>query len=244
MPPTEFALTPDEISRVERFIAAYNAIDNRLGQILNAEQTFRSSVDQFARANPWWRDAETLRLFATIRNFLVHEKQLPFDYPVVPGEAAVREIEAVRERFLRPVTLGEEFRREVLVLHPAAPLREALGLIAKRELSRFPVYDGERFFGLLTENGIARFVAAQEMNGPGFSAQTPIEKVLSRETKRRNYRFAAEKIPVSQAAYWFAQNTFLEAILITPNGAESRKLSGIVTRGDVAGWSDSNFGSG
>ena len=231
-------LSPDEITRVERFIAAYNAIDNRLGQILGAEQTFRSSVDQFARQNPWWRDAETLRLFATIRNFLVHEKQLPFDYPVVPGEAAVREIEAIRQRFLRPATLGEEFRREVLVLHPRAPLQNALELIAQRGLSRFPIYENERFFGLLTENGVARFLAAQVVARRNFDAQTPIENVLPRETKRRNYRFAATKTPVSQAAYWFAQNTFLEAILISENGEQSRELIGIVTRGDVAGWSD------
>jgi CBS domain-containing protein len=230
-------ITEEEFARIERFIAAYNAIENELGRILNVSQTFRSSVDAFAKRNPWWGDAETLRVFAAMRNFLVHEKMSAFDYPCVPSEGAVREIEAIRDRFLRPATIGAQFTREVIVLGPRDELRSALDLIAKHGISRFPIYEGNRFFGLLTENGIARFLATVVTQNRGFDPDTHIEKVLPRETKRKSHRFAGPQIPISQAAYWFSQNTFLEAILISHDGSESRNLRGIVTRGDVAGWS-------
>ncbi len=230
-------ITDEEFSRIERFVAAYNAIDDGLSHILGVPQTFRSSVDAYAKRNPWWGDAESLRVFAAMRNFLVHEKTSAFDYPCVPSEGAVREIEAIRERFLKPVTIGGQFTREVLVLGPRDELRAALELIAKHGISRFPIYEGNRFFGLLTENGIARYVATTVTQNRVFNPDTVIESILPRETKRKNHRFAGPQIPISQAAYWFSQNTFLEAILISSDGAESRNLRGIVTRGDVAGWS-------
>ena len=223
-----------ELERIERFIAAYNRIDDRLQREMSAPNTFRSAVDNFARQNPYWRDAETLRTFAALRNFLVHEKTRPFDYPCVPGEGATREIERIRDSLTSPATIGQEFGREVLILTPQTPLKTALELVHSRGISRFPIYENQNFRGLLTENGIARFVAQVVAAGAVFDAKTPIQAVLPRETKRRNFRFAAGQTPVAQAAWWFHEDTFLEAVLIAEN--DKSPLRGIVTRGDVAGW--------
>lgn len=226
----------EELARIERFIAAYNQIDDYLQRQLESPQTFRSAVDFFARRHPWWSDAETLRVFAALRNFLVHEKTRPFDYPCVPGEGATREIEAIRDRLTHPATVGEQFGREVLTLSPQSPLKVALELVSKRGVSRFPIYEANKFVGLLTENGIARFLAQTVASGAAFNPEVTIQSILPRETKRRNFRFADSKTPISQAAFWFHDDTFLEAILITEGGHERAPLRGIVTRGDVAGW--------
>jgi CBS domain-containing protein len=226
-------VSSEELARIERFIAAYNVIDDFLQRAMDSPNTFRSAVDWFARHHPWWKDAETLRVFASLRNFLVHEKTRPFDYPCVPGEAATREIERIRDSLLRPTTIGETFAREVLTLAPQSPIKTALELVAKRGISRFPIYDGARFVGLLTENGIARHLADVVAIGKSFDSSTPIQNVLPRETKRRNYRFAGPLTTVSQVAFWFHDDTFLEAVLI---GEEKEAPRGIVTRGDVAGY--------
>lgn len=227
-------ISAEELARIERFIAAYNRIDDRLQREMSAPNTFRSAVDNFARQNPYWRDAETLRTFAALRNFLVHEKTRPFDYPCVPGEAATREIERICESLTSPATIGEQFGREVLVLSPQTPLKKALELVHSRGISRFPIYEGQKFIGLLTENGIARFLAQTVAAGAVFDAKTPIQAVLPRETRRRNFRFAPAPTSVAQAAWWFHEDTFLEAVLIAEN--DRSPLHGIVTRGDVAGW--------
>lgn len=225
-----------ELARIERFIAAYNQIDDFLQRQLDTPQTFRSAIDHFARRHPWWSDAETLRVFAALRNFLVHEKTRPFDYPAVPGEAATREIETIRDRLTHPATIGEQFEREVLTLSPSSPLRVALDLVVKRGVSRFPIYDEQKFVGLLTENGIARHVAQTVASGVAFDPQISIQAVLPRETKRRNFRFADPSTPVAQAAFWFHDETFLEAVLISDGGNDRAPLRGILTRADVAGW--------
>ncbi len=230
----EIHTLPEEITRIERFIAAYNRIDDRLQREMEAPNTFRSAVDNFARRYPYWRDAETLRTFAALRNFLIHEKVQPFDYPCVPGEAATREIERILEDLTHPATIGEAFSREVLTLAPQSALKVALELIEKRGVSRFPIYEGQKFVGLLTENGIARHLASLVARGAAFDAGIAIQNVLPRETRRRNFRFAPPQTGVAQAAFWFHEDTFLEAVLIGAD--EKSKLQGIVTRGDVAGW--------
>ena len=239
MPETESELTsPDELARIERFIAAYNTIDDWIQRQLGTEQSFRSAVDLFAKRYPYWRDAESLRVFAALRNFLIHEKVRPFDYPAVPGEGAVREIEAIRERLIQPKIAGEEFAREVLTLAPGDALREALQAMVKRGFRRFPIYQDARCVGLLTERGIARYVAELTANGRDFDAKVQIKNVLERETKRKNYCFAAPNLAIAQIAYWFHEDTFLETVLISQGGNDRGELIGIVTRGDVAGWSE------
>lgn len=237
MPETEL-ISPDELERIERFIAAYNTIDDWIQRQLNTEQSFRSAVDLFAKRHPYWRDADTLRVFAALRNFLIHEKVRPFDYPAVPGEGAVREIEAIRERLTQPKLIGDEFAREVLTLSPDDALRQALQAMVKRGFRRFPIYQDKRCVGLLTERGIARYLAELTESGRNFEANVPIKNVLERETKRKNYRFAAPQLAVAQIAYWFHEDTFLETVLISPGGNDRGELIGIVTRGDVAGWSE------
>ena len=237
MPETDLT-SPDELQRIERFIAAYNTIDDWIQRQLGTEQSFRSAVDLFAKRHPYWHDAETLRVFAALRNFLIHEKVRPFDYPAVPGEGAVREIENIRDRLIQPKLLGDEFTREVLTLAPNDALRDALIAMVKRGFRRFPIYQDARCIGLLTERGIARYLAELTANGKNFDANVPVKNVLERETKRPNYRFAAPNLAVAQIAYWFHEDTFLETVLISSGGNDRGELIGIVTRGDVAGWSE------
>ncbi len=224
----------EELARIERFIAAFNALDNWLQSQPDAPPTFRSAVDWWARRHPFWSDAETLRLFTSLRNFLVHETVRPFDYPCVPSESAVREIENIRERLLHPVSIGQKFGREVVILRSSDTLETALHTMKERDIARVPVFDGERFQGVLGERDIARFLSYVVARGEQFSAQTPIGQVLPRQSKRQTFRFAAPETSVAQAAFWFGENTFLEAILIAPRIGE--RPTGIVTRGDVAGW--------
>lgn len=227
-----------ELDRIERFIAAYNAIDDVLQRDLATPQTFRGAVDSFAKARPWWRDAETLRVFAALRNFLVHEKTRPYDYPCAPSEGAVRDIEGIRDRLLSPSRIGRAFSREVVTLAPDETLERALRLIEERRGGRFPVYDLGRFVGLLTENGIARWLAGEVTAGRAPDFQTRVTNVLPREKRRDVWRFAPPSLPVLQAAFWFHENTWLETILISSSGREDGALQGIVTRGDVVGWTE------
>ena len=228
--------SPQELERIERFIAAYNALDDWLQSHLDQPNSFRSAIDFYAKRHPFWLDAEPLRVFAALRNFLIHEKTRAFDYPCVPSQNAVEEIEAIRERALHPLAIGQQFGREVWILRPDDTLEKALTTMKGRDVSRFPIYDGNRFCGVLGEREVARFLAECVARGEEFSSQTRVEAALPRESKRQTFLFASPETSVAQAAFWFGENIFLEAILIAPR--EGARPTGIVTRGDVAGWNE------
>jgi CBS domain-containing protein len=234
----------EELTRIEQFIAAYNEIDDFLQNATGKPQTFRSSVDYFAKRNPWWSDAEMLRVYATLRNFLIHEKTRPFDYPCAPSDSAVRDIAAIRDRLLDPPRLLPVFERAVVTLSPEDCLDVALSEMHIKGHRRFPVYEGGRFLGMLSESGIARWLAEIVAQDAPIDLRIPVHKVLPRERQRPSHRFAAGQTPVSEAAYWFRENTFLETLLITSNGQPSAHLRGIVTRGDIAGWGGEGNGDG
>jgi CBS domain-containing protein len=227
-------LSPQELERIERFVAAFNVIDDWLQRQMPSPMAFRAAVDFFAKRNPWWSDADALRTFAALRNFLVHEKTVPFAYPCVPTEDAVLQIEEIRVRLTDPPRAGETFGRAVLTLSPGDTLFHALGLMRERGVTVFPVYDGKRFVGLLTATGITRWLAAHSME-ECIDLRATVQDVLARERKRQIVRWASLNAPVAELAFWFRDNTFLEAILLSDNATEQGTLRGIATRGDVAG---------
>jgi CBS domain-containing protein len=232
-------MTPtDELTRIERFVAAYNAVDDFLQRATGKPQTFRGAVDYYAKRHPWWGDAEMLRVYAALRNFLVHEKTRPFDYPCAPTDNAVQDIEAIRDRLVNPIRLLPTFEREVITLEPNDCLDSALREMARRSHRRFPVYEHGHFVGMLTENGIARWLADSVAHDGALNLKVPIRDVLPRESRRPSFRFASGHTPVTEAASWFRENTFLETVLITPQGEPGAHLRGIVTRGDIAGWGE------
>ncbi len=229
-------MTPQELNSVERFLAAYNALDAFFQSTLGttSHQSFRSLVDAYARRHSWWGDAETLRSFINLRNLLVHEHTEPYAYLCVPSPATVERIEAIRDRLLHPETALPRFQRAVLTLNAQETLGQALRLIHQQGYSQFPVYDGARFCGVLTENSITRWLAAQMQEAaPPDLSKVVVSEVLRFSRKRPNFQFVARDARIEEISFQFHQNTWLEVVLVTEHGHEREKLLGIVTRGDI-----------
>jgi len=230
-------MSPTDLDLIERFISAFNAVDFHLQTVLGAEErsSFRGLVDLYAKRHRWWKDAETLRVCASLRNVIVHDKVEPYEYPCVPTPRTVEALEAIRDRLLNPQRVDPRFRRPVVTVDAADTLAHVLKLVHERDITHFPVYAGTTFSGLLSQNGITRYLAHHAAKGEGpldFNA-VEVRLVLAREESRPNFFFAARDEPVPKIAFAFHENTFLEAVLITAHGARHEKLLGIATRADV-----------
>ena len=114
-------------------------------------------------------------------------------------------------------------------------LAQVLKTITQREYSQFPVYDGNQFLGLLTENGITRWLAQHVSTELSLVEldEVRVSQVLQNEEKRVNYYFVARDMRLDDVRGLFASHELLEAVLITANGKESEKLLGIATRWDI-----------
>jgi CBS domain-containing protein len=240
--------TPTELNLIERLLTAYNAIDAYLQNWSHHDRptSFRSLVDLYAKKNRAWKDAELLRTVAGLRNLLVHEKVEPYEYPCVPIAKFVEELEAARDRLLHP-RRADYFTRKVVTIHSDDSLAHVLKMIYELKITHFPVYESgreysqskARFAGVLTENGITRWLAETVARDESLIElrDEPAREVLAREEsskgQRKNYEFAPRHARVEELVQRFHDNTYLEAVLITQNGSAKEDLQGIVTRWDV-----------
>lgn len=104
-------------------------------------------------------NGDHLRVAAELRNVLIHQKTQPYYSLAIPTLPVVERLERIAKNLANPVKVLPRFQRRVETVDPSDLLGDVLRIIAKRDFSQFPVYSDERFRGLLTENGITRWLS-------------------------------------------------------------------------------------
>jgi CBS domain-containing protein len=235
----DVTLSERQLALAERFLAAYNAIDRHLRDVMREpnHRGFSSLVREYGSHHPRWLDREGHQLFAfaDLRNVIVHNKVEPYRYPAIPLPEIVRRIEAIRDRLLDPERVIPTFQEEVVSVTPRTPLSAVLRIVAERGFSQFPVYEGERFRGLLTENGITRWLAHYRVTTETLVEleDAHVAAVLAREEDRQNWAFVGRDAPVDDVVEMFAARPLLEAVLVTHSGSPQQAPLAIITGWDV-----------
>ncbi len=233
-------LTDTERDRIERFVTAYNAIKEQLARLTDKPEkaSLNELITTFGREHRRWRihDGAELLELSEMRNLLVHERNEPYEYLVAPTQLALERIERILERLERPLRiLAGMPQRAVTTVTPADSIIQALKLIAQYNYSQFPVYDGAAYCGILTTNGIARWLSDNFKPDETLSCvvDCTVAQVLEREEPVEIAFISAEQT-VEDVVERFAEDTTLVCLLVTANGAQGGALQQIVTRFDVA----------
>jgi predicted transcriptional regulator len=232
--------TTEQLELIERFLVAFNKVESYLRRVLqeSSEIPFTKLVDLYGNKQPAWLDRSgyQLRIYADLRNALVHMRQEQKQYLSIPLPHVVDQIEQICEALIRPEAVIPKFQKSVHKLSKHDTLSVALRDIDRYAYSQFPIYDSDgHIYGLLTENGITRWLASHIANHLTIVEfdETEIDAVLSREESRSNYKFVSRNRPVLDVVSMFSRQTLLEAILITEDGKRDQELLGIITRWDV-----------
>jgi predicted transcriptional regulator len=221
----------------ERFLVAFNAIEKHLRGELNEDKhiPFGRLVRQYERRHRVWPDADQLRIFAELRNLIIHEKDKPYEYISIPTEMTVDQIERIHDRLLRPERVVPKYQKKVTTVSFSDSLADVLERIDQHDFSQFPVYGDGEFRGLLTENGITRWLAHHRDTQDTLLElkDTPVQDVLGEQEHPHNYQFVRKDMLLDDLKCLFAERPLLEAALITADGSAEQKLLGIATRGDI-----------
>lgn len=230
-------LNAEQHDLIQRFEADYNAVDQFLRRDSDSEKyiPFERLVREYSRKHAGWQDAELLKTIARVRNAIVHGKTEAYRYVAVPTSEIAESLRDCRDRLINPPRVIPTFERDVEQVAIGDSLGDVLRIIAKRDYSQFPVYEAERFRGLLTENGITRWLA--DHAGGSLSSvdldEVSVKELISNEAERKNHHFASEDTRVDDVSGLFATHALMEAVLITATGRESEALLGIATRWDI-----------
>jgi predicted transcriptional regulator len=243
--PSTDDLPASERDRVERFLAAFNAVDRLLRERTGIQDhgvPFRSVLRRYARDHRGQKMADRLDDYAELRNVLVHETIVPNGWLAVPTEDVVRRLEAFRDALDGGRRADEAFRRDVATVAMDTPLREALAQAHATGFSQFPVLDDGAVAGLLTDRGVARWLAAATARD-GASGSVALEgatvaDVLGADADRTTWALAARDEPAERVLARFVDAPELEAVLVTEHGKPHQGLLGIATHLDVVRFWD------
>lgn len=228
---------PEGRDSIGRFIDAYNEVDAHMRRQLGlgGGPGFLSVLNQYIEKHGRIPELRELKLFAELRNVAVHMQSL-VNPAFVPSDKAVERLEQIRDRLLSPPLAGSAFRRKVVTVAQSDSLAGVLDLVRQNDFSQFPVYDGPALIGLLTENGITRWLA-QHVNSSGSLVELvdhSVAEVLKDDRKSLNFKVVGREVPVDVVQDLFADHANLEAVIVTNSGKPSETPLGIATQWDVA----------
>ena len=189
--------------------------DKRLG--------FRQLLSDYKRRNPWWQDDADLHQLADLRNVVAHS--VAGESICQPTPAAVDRTSRTYDHLRRPPAILQTHGvRDALTVSPADTASTVLRLVRANDFSQLPVYEDDQFLGLVTENGITRWLA-QHGALPDPEAVSALDLLGAQEpylsdggTEYCNSEFRPSDTRVGEAIYRFFVSPALEAVLVCRPG--------------------------
>src|SRR5947207_303828 len=203
----ESGLSKEQLDLIQNFEADFNTVDHFLRKDLGSDKqvAFSRLVYEYSERHAAWRDAELLRTTAEIRNAIVHGKTEPYRYVAIPTPMIARQLRKCRDRLMNPTRAFPRFQRTIEKVSIHDTLAKVLKIIHQTDYSQFPVYEEMRFRGLLTENGVTRWLAHHVVRIFSLVELDDISvgHVLQNEEKRKNYHFVSRDMRVDDVSALF-----------------------------------------
>ncbi|MEK6190668.1 MAG: CBS domain-containing protein [Carnobacterium alterfunditum] len=225
------------MNNAERFIASFNRIHNHLSFSENEKEhkkPFYRLLDENEHRNPAVKKYKNdLQIFADLRNVMVHKKLIPNNYIAQPTDKVVEHIEQIEEEIKSPQKVYPLFKRDVVHFNFDDLFTAVLKTINEKKFTHFPIYKNNELIGLLTEKGIAVWLANQLKDETIYLKKTLVGEIISEDKNRSNYLFIKKNMSVEIAADLLKKDRRLDALLITENGKVSETPLGIITPSDL-----------
>jgi predicted transcriptional regulator len=223
----------------ERFEVAFNQIHNWMQK--NVKKARSDSFTDLLHAGIQIHSIirkhfHHLKMFARLRNSIVHDKiELGF-YIAEPHIRVVNRIEKIAAQLALPREALSIATKPVFFYYNDAKLQDVLTVIHKRSYSIFPIYDENGFKWTLTADCIIQWFANNlvgsiiQLEDVTVKDLFPLKKHTPIEFIRKNAdMFEIEEI----FEKYHVQNKKLAAVIITETGLQTEKPLGIVTPWDL-----------
>jgi len=225
----------------DRFLVAFNSIEKALRQDIKDEHyiPFSRLITLAKKTNAIVRMFyDDLREYSDLRNAIVHDT-IDLNYAIAePHDSIVDNIEKIALEITKPKKVIPLFEKKVKTFQSNNSLADILRAINKFSYSKFPIYEGDKFIGLLTKKGIVNWLAIH-VDDPDLSfTNTILKDVIWHEKKKKNYRFIHKDMTIYDVKEIFKKNveegsTRIDAILISEYGGHSNHIYGIITPWDM-----------
>jgi len=228
------------MDRAEEFIQLFNQVENFLSHLVNRADymPFGKLVVQASTSNAAVRaNASALGQFAKLRNAIVHDEGYPLHIVAMPSPEALAKFRQLVREVIEPTPLIPAFARQVHCFSPGDTLSAALEFMRQNDFSQIVVREVNGKLGMVTVEGIARWLA-DSFRGIALPEEAAtIGDVLALEPPGA-FNVISAKRNVFDAADAFRNSihhdaTRLYAIIVTENGDLCEEPIGFVTPWDL-----------
>lgn len=228
-----------KLSNAQRFIQAYNTID----QTLRDKHNFRRSmgfsdmirkavvVDFMVR-----KYEDELIDYGRLRNAIIHKSNEDF-LIAEPHEDVVVEFEKIADLISAPPKAWNTVcTKDVFTVEAETSLREVIKLIYDSGYSNLPVYKNGGLIGVANGQKILDYIGSKigdDLDIDDLSRTTPIEEVVAELTEIKYYEVVSIDVTIEEALNLFFKNRKLLIILLTKTGNMNEVPLGILTPSDI-----------
>ncbi len=226
-------------SNAQRFILAYNTIDQTLRSVYNYKRsmTFSDMIRRTVPLNSVIRKYEDKLIdYARLRNSIIHNSNE--EYVIAePHADVVALMEKIAEMITKPPkVLDIVSKKTVLTIEATMSIKDVISLIAKSGFKSLPVYQDGKILGIATPNRIIEWFGSKmdgEKNIEGMLEKNAISQTLRESDLNSRFCICAENLSIQETLDLFYRNRILSAIIITKNGSSFEKILGLITIADI-----------
>lgn len=223
----------------DRFEVAFNQVHSWLkknNQNAGSDKFTELLRIGFSRHSLIRRYYHDLKMFAKLRNSIVHNKIEEGYYIAEPHEDIVKQVEEIAAHMLEEKEALAIATKPVFFYYQDAKLSDVLTVIQKLSYSIFPVYDENGFQWLLTSDCIIQWFAEHVVDHTVNMKEVTVQD-LAPLKKSLPVEFAAKTADVYEIEELFekylSKNNKLYAVIVTETGQKTEKPLGIVTSWDL-----------
>ncbi|MBG9982004.1 CBS domain-containing protein [Aerococcaceae bacterium DSM 111020] len=233
----------ENLTNYEKFLRAFNTLHETLGKKLNQPNLQFGALLKVAEKN---RDKvvmnylSELDFYREFRNFLVHQATIEKPPVAEPNDFIIDEINDIIASIENPKKVYELFINEVIHFNMEDSLSTVLRVVNEKEYSQFPVFNNNELIGLVSENGITRFLAESVNDDIISIVETKVKDVIDQDEAKGSISIVNSNTLIHDVEEIFNKklhegNSFF-AILVSNRGHKIEKpedIVGIITPWDL-----------
>lgn len=226
-----------EQTNAQRFISAYNTIDQTIRSVYNYKRnmTFSDMIRRTVPLNSIVRKYEDKLIdFARLRNSIIHNSNDEFII-AEPHDDVVRLMEKIANMVsVPPRVIDSVARKNILTITEDVSIKSVIALMASSGFKSLPVYENGQILGIASPNRVVDWLGQKiEHENIDKLLETPISETLRESDTNVRFCICSEDLTVQEAIDKFFSNRVLATIIITKNGSKYDKISGIITVADI-----------
>lgn len=230
----------------EEFLKVFNDLEQTLQNKYDTMETIYDLLEREKNAienNPIKANWEILDIARRLRNILAHETKTNLPVVATPSQQIIDVLKRVTYAYQYPKTLAdfliERERESILSFQLQDRLTAVLKAIHEKHFNQFPVFDGDGYVGLISNNGIANWLAHLSEKGSfsGLDLQdVRIAEILPFEENGDTVISLSKESSLSETLHHFTGTKVRVALVCHRKNLSIHSpadIAGIITKSDI-----------